>query len=281
MIGKPVTVSAIMPTYNAAPYLAAAIESIRQQTYTDWELIIIDDGSTDATPAILAQYRDPRIITERIEANQGRGVARNMALQRCRGRYIAICDSDDMSLPGRFARQVEVLTQRPDIDVVSGQVAYFWGDEPPETRLLYPEDPAVIQARFARGRMAVSHAAAMIRATCFQRFGLYATECHRAQDLEFFLRIRHACSFMTLPDRLVLYRHERRIPFTKWLENAWYTRYAAYHAAAGRAGSHATILTFQQFSQLWATRLRVYTIDILRFLNFQLRTYIGTQRILR
>lgn len=102
-------VSVLMPAYDAAPYLPAAIESLLGQSFGDFELIVIDDGSTDATPEILAGIDDPRLIVLRQPDNRGYVPALNRALEEARGEYVARQDADDVSLPGRLAAQVEAL----------------------------------------------------------------------------------------------------------------------------------------------------------------------------
>jgi len=277
-----VTVSAIMPTFNAAPYLRAAVDSVLGQTMTDWELIVVDDGSSDDSWAILATYADARIKRYRQTQNRGRGAARNEALARAKGRYIAICDSDDISLPNRFAKQVSFLDSHPEIDIVSSQMKYFWKASTPRIRVLYPEHPAAIQQRFARGKMAVAHAASMIRAECFERFGPYAEECKRAQDLEFFLRIRHECRFENLSDFLVMYRHELRgISFQKFMETARYGCYAVYRADAVSQGATMDVMNFDQYYQSWRTKIGCCAPAMLGLLKYQVRSYLPRPHVLR
>ena len=108
-----------MPTYNNGRWLQEAIDSVLGQTFTDWELIIVDDGSTDDTADVLARCTDSRIRIYTLAKNVGRAGARNVALGQARGRYIAICDSDDISAPTRFTEQVAFLDANPNIGVVS------------------------------------------------------------------------------------------------------------------------------------------------------------------
>ena len=120
-------VSIIMPAYEVGPYIGAAIESVRAQTFTEWELLIGDDGSTDATNEIASRWadRDPRVRVLR-QHNAGISAARNLALRNSSGRIIAILDSDDLWEPEYLAAQVGVLDAHPDIDVVTGN-AWFLG----------------------------------------------------------------------------------------------------------------------------------------------------------
>ena len=121
------TVSVIMATRNRASMLAQAIESIRNQTLTDWQLIITDDASHDETPAILRAYsqKDPRIQYHRLDEHQGVATARNVAIQHAQGAYIALQDDDDISLPSRLAEQVGFLQKHQHIGLVGCLCALF------------------------------------------------------------------------------------------------------------------------------------------------------------
>jgi teichuronic acid biosynthesis glycosyltransferase TuaG len=275
-------VSAIMPAYNAEQHLGGAIESILRQTFADWELIVVDDGSTDDTFRIASGYEDSRIVVIRLPANKGRGGARNEALRRATGRYIAICDADDISLPERFSREVSLLDRRPDLDVVSGQVALFWQDEAPRVQVRYPQSDVVIRERLERGRMGIANNAAMIRAECFTRFGGYCEEMVRVEDLEFFMRIRNDCHFESLPDVLVHYRHEVGLPsLAKWIENTRYGRYAAYRAHAAQDSPQNGPMSFGEFDRQWASRIAPYTIGLLQYAKHVIDARVRPERTLR
>ena len=109
-------VSVIMPVYNAEAFVAEAIDSVLAQTYPRWELIVIDDGSTDASPEVLNRYTDPRIVTIR-QQNKGEGGARNTGLDRARGEYIGFLDADDVFLPTALTNLVGYLRQHDEVDV--------------------------------------------------------------------------------------------------------------------------------------------------------------------
>ena len=113
----PGLVSVMMPAYNAERYIASAIESVLAQTYSDWELLVVDDGSTDRTGEIAAGVGDPRVRVLR-QANGGEAAARNHALRSMRGEYLAFLDSDDRFLPEHLALTVEFLKDRPEVDGV-------------------------------------------------------------------------------------------------------------------------------------------------------------------
>lgn len=110
-------VSVIIPTYNRAQFISSAIGSVLSQTYRDFELIVVDDGSTDGTDKVVAAFDDPRLIYLP-QANRGRSNARNKALASARGDYIAFLDSDDLYLPGKLALQVEYMDEHPEAGMI-------------------------------------------------------------------------------------------------------------------------------------------------------------------
>jgi glycosyltransferase involved in cell wall biosynthesis len=120
-------VSVIMPAYNVARYITTAIESVLTQTFSDWELLIVDDGSTDNTLEIATAYahRDSRLVVIQ-QANSGISAARNRALANASGSLIAVLDSDDVWLPEFLEKQVRILEDHPDVDIVTGN-AWFLG----------------------------------------------------------------------------------------------------------------------------------------------------------
>ena len=121
-------VSIILPTHNRAPLLQHAIDSIRQQTLTDWELIIIDDGSRDDTEGVVRSFAttDSRIRYQRHSTPKGAGITRNTGAQLARGTYIALQDDDDYSLPHRLQTQVDFLNGAGDIDLISSWIQCFY-----------------------------------------------------------------------------------------------------------------------------------------------------------
>lgn len=104
-------VSIIMPTYNCGRFIRESISSVLAQTYTAWELLIVDDCSTDNTAELLAAYKDERIHYMRNEQNLGAALTRNRALREAKGRYIAFLDADDLWLPDKLERQIAFMEQ--------------------------------------------------------------------------------------------------------------------------------------------------------------------------
>lgn len=108
----PPTVSIIMPLFNSEAYLSEALESIRRQSYDDWELIVVDDGSTDRSFTIAESFPDDRIRLFQHHANRGVGAARNTALEHVRGRFVAFMDSDDVWLNEKLERQLAYMNEQ-------------------------------------------------------------------------------------------------------------------------------------------------------------------------
>ena len=133
-----------MPVFNRERFVDAAIRSVLEQDFDDFELLLVDDGSTDGTPEILAAWtqRDPRVVVVTSPTNQGLPGALNLGLAHARGRYVARLDSDDFMMPRRLAAQAAVLDARPEVVLVScaydivdmaGNHLRTWkGDEPHE-----------------------------------------------------------------------------------------------------------------------------------------------------
>jgi len=113
-------VSVITPTYNRAHLLPRALESVLSQDFQDLELIVVDDGSTDETPEVIARIGDPRLRYIRFAENRGIGAARHAGVEAARADLIAFIDSDDVWLPGKLAYQVALFQEQPRIDVLFG-----------------------------------------------------------------------------------------------------------------------------------------------------------------
>ena len=131
-----------LPFYNAEKYLALAIESVLQQTYTDWELLLLDDGSTDNSLSIAQSYaqKDSRIKVISDGKNKNLATRLNELPSLAQGLYLARMDADDIMLPARIERQLAVLKAHPEIDVL-GTNAYIINDENAVTSTRYPITP--------------------------------------------------------------------------------------------------------------------------------------------
>ena len=177
-------VSAAITTYNRAPYLREAIESVLAQTLGDLEVIVVDDGSTDATEAVVSPYLD-RVRYVRQE-NAGRSAARNTAVGLAQGEFIAFCDSDDRWFPDRLARQINEIGERPEIGMVHGQVELIDTDG-----TCLPEETAAHRAVFSAGyawECRCLSTTILVRASTFDEVGLYDPSLV-LDDYDFYLRL--------------------------------------------------------------------------------------------
>lgn len=201
-------VSVLMPAYNARRYVAEAIGSVLAQTWRDFELLIIDDGSTDDTAAILARHAaaDPRVrvLSRR---NGGIGAALNDGLVQARGELVARMDADDFCLPQRFARQVEFLRQAPDCVLVGSRVLLIDPDGAPLFEMAdIPTEHEAIDAMLLQARWSIVHPSVMMRRDVVRRIGGYNNDVVPVEDHDLFLRLAEVGRLANLPDVLLRYR---------------------------------------------------------------------------
>ena len=182
-------VSIIMGVYNAEKTMQDSIDSILQQTYTKWEFIICDDGSTDNTYSELQKkYEgDDRFVIIKNEENSGLPFTLNHCIKHCSGDYIARMDADDISYPDRFEKQLDYLYKHPEISFVSSCVDIFDGDKITSIRKL-PEFPTKRQMVY---NTCFVHPATMFRAEALKSIGMYrvSEETRRGQDYDLFMRM--------------------------------------------------------------------------------------------
>lgn len=230
------TVSVIMPVYNAERYLDEAVESILEQTFSDFEFIITDDGSTDTSLARLRRYadRDPRIrLTSR--PNTGYVNALIEAVPLAKGKYIARMDADDISLPERFERQVRFLEQNPEYAVVGSKVLLIDSDGAPLKYMGERQQHQDIDGAHLRGEGgAIIHPAAMIRTEAMRAIGGY--RLLKDEDLDLFLRLAEYGKVANLPEALLHYRqHLKSVGYQHYAEMVRSVREAVAEARIRRA----------------------------------------------
>ncbi len=192
-------VSVVLPTYNRAYILSKAIESVLAQTYTNWELIIVDDGSTDTTREIIAGFSNPRIRYIKHEANKGLAAARNTGIRNARGKYIANLDSDDVWMPKKLEKEMRRFT--PGIDVV-----YSGYDRTlPNGRTLHlPHHPKEgnLKNDFLESNI-IGMVMSTVRKEIFFKYGMFDESVQALQDWELWLRVAPHCQFVFVPEVLV------------------------------------------------------------------------------
>ena len=203
MVGSPL-VSILMPVYNTAPYLREAMDSMLSQTFSDFELIVLNDCSPDNAEEILDTYDDPRIVRYKGEKNVGLSNVLNTGIDISHGKYIARMDSDDISLPNRFQVQVDYLERHPEIDLVSAAMQLFGGRDEVWIREQDPEK-VKINALF---HSPVLHASSVWRKDAFEKHGLrFRQEMVPAEDYDLWTRaMLKGLKLVNLPDVLYQYR---------------------------------------------------------------------------
>lgn len=200
------SVSILMPVYNAEPYLSEAIQSMLNQTYADFELIILDDCSTDRSAEVVQTFSDTRIIYHRNEVNSGLANNLNTGLKLAKGKYIARMDGDDISLPHRLQTQVDFLESHPDIDLCSCAMQMFGADNQLWIRDRDPEQVKITMMFYS----AVLHASSVFRRDVFEKNNLYyKQETFPAEDYDLWARAAFFCRMVNLPDVMYLYRMHR------------------------------------------------------------------------
>ncbi|MCY3779182.1 MAG: glycosyltransferase family 2 protein [Chloroflexi bacterium] len=201
--------SVIMPVYNGEKYLAEAIESILAQTFTDFEFLIVDDGSTDRSVEIIKSYgnRDSRIRCFQHMENLGSPSSRNHGIAEARGEYIATMDCDDISLPQRFERQIAFMRANPDIGLLGTGVQAVDADLNPTYLFNLPRQHAHIALNLFIGFFFV-HSSTLIRRQYLDAVGCYDTKYRHLDDLYLYFRLLADTQirFANLREVLVLYR---------------------------------------------------------------------------
>ncbi len=199
-------ISVIMPVYNAEAYLQEAIESILNQTFKDFEFIIVNDCSSDLSWNIIQQYfkRDKRIIVIRNEKKLGVGRSRNKGFSFAKGKYIAFSDADDISLPDRLEKQCKFMEENTEVGIVGGYLQFFDGKRNLNIRKYALDDKSLRRTIFRYSP--VSHPGAMVRKKCFDEFGGYSSKYLPAEDLDMSFRIGYKYKFANLQQVVIKYR---------------------------------------------------------------------------
>ncbi len=198
-----VRVSVVLTVYNGEKYIEDALKSLRAQTYRDFETIVVDDGSTDGTAEIVGGYTSDRIHPLR-PGRIGRARALNYGVAAAQGEYIAILDADDIALPARLERQVELLDRRPEIGLAGTGQRRLCADGHSED---YPcdEEDAKLRRSLLFGAP-FHYSASMYRRECFERAGGYDERLSCCMDHDFFLRMAARCRLGGVRDVLCIRR---------------------------------------------------------------------------
>ncbi|UYO56368.1 glycosyltransferase [Rhodopseudomonas palustris] len=229
-------VSVIMPVRDGKRWVAEAIRSVQNQTLHDFELLVIDDGSADATPAILADAAaaDPRIVVL-TQHRDGLVAGLNRGLSAARAPLIARLDADDIALPERLARQVDYMAAHPDVVLLGGWATIIDENGQPKGREMRPS-PNDLRATLMK-KSPFIHPTVMLRAEAARRVGGYHAAFEAGEDYDFWLRLADIGELAILPELLIRYReHSSSVTRTRQLRQIYSARLAKLAAAARRAG---------------------------------------------
>lgn len=206
-------ISVVMPVYNCIAYIKESVGSILAQTFIDFELLIIDDHSTDGTYEYLQQLSDPRIVLIRKTQNSGYAKSLNMGLDRAKGKYIARMDGDDIALPERFAKQVAYMDNDPEVLVCGSSYQIVGTDTIVQLPLTY-EAAKVVSIM----NVPVAHPTAFIRQSVLIQHQLrYNEQLEPTEDYDLWTRILEIGKIENLPEVLLLYRkHSEQESITKY-----------------------------------------------------------------
>jgi glycosyltransferase involved in cell wall biosynthesis len=204
MVKPPVSV--IMSVWNADPYLEESVNSIRQQSFGDFEFIIVDDGSTDGTAARLAHHAslDPR-MTILSQENRGLVSSLNRALSAASGRLIARMDGDDISAPERLARQMEAFERAPDVVAIGTAYEEIDAQGNHIRQACPPLGAAAIRSTLERMNC-MAHPTVMMQRDAVVKVGAYRRAFLHCEDYDLWLRLSEIGDLMNLPDSLLKYR---------------------------------------------------------------------------
>jgi len=246
-------VSVVMSVYNGEKYLRQAIDSILNQTYTDFEFIIIDDGSTDSTREIVRSYGDSRIQFVQNGGNIGLTKSLNKGLQIAEGRYVARMDADDLSSPYRLKTQMDFLEDHPDYAVVGTFLNIIDENSNYVQTAHKPVTDSMIREHVKHDNC-IAHGSAMIRKSCLTDIGFYDESIERSQDYDLFLRLSEKYKMANIPQCLYMWRDHEDNVSTKHRNEQMHFVEMVKTRAQGRketAGAHHARLR-PQFSVLMA-----------------------------
>lgn len=246
-----VSISVVMPVYNTKSYLREAIESILTQTFNDFELIIINDGSTDGSIDVIENYAslDKRIKVVSRE-NRGISATRNEGVSLSSGKYIAWMDSDDISTSERLAIQYSYMEKTPDVLAIGTGVRLIDPDSDDLCEWKMPETHDDIDDFHMQGKGgAITFPSSMIRRSAINAAGGFRKDIVAAEDMDLFLRLAEIGKIENIHPLLLLYRqHEKSISHTarsKVAENTELVLRAAYKRR-GLEYKGVTILSSEQ-----------------------------------
>ena len=209
---SPPRVSVIVTAYNSGGYIRRTLDSLLTQTLSNFEIVVVDDGSTDGTSEVLDGYarRDSRIRVVH-QQNAGTSTASNRAITEARAEYLAILDHDDMAAPDRLEKQVAYLDSHSRVGVLGGAMIAIDHRDRKLNLYRFPTEPAQVRSWLFRAPT-INHSSTMMRRQLVEKVGGYRKAFDIIPDVDLFLRISDHAELATLADVLVYYRvHPERV----------------------------------------------------------------------
>lgn len=199
-------ISVVMSVYNCEKYVGDTIYSVIQQTYEDWEFIIIDDNSSDRSAEVISSYKDARIRFIRNEINKGQSANLNYGIKLAKGEYIARLDHDDLCLPSRFEKQLKYMDDHPELimcgtgndTICDGEIVKM-----PRFEINSPNEMELLEALMFNH---IAHSSFFIRKACIDEFDLQYGDYHYCEDYDFILSALKHGMIGFVEENLVLYR---------------------------------------------------------------------------
>ncbi len=209
-------VSVVMPSYHHEHFVGDAIGSVLSQSFSDFELIVVDDGSTDNSREVISSIDDSRLKPVFLEKNLGAGEATNIGIRRATGEFIAICNSDDLWEPDKLLAQVRFLDEHPDVSAVFSDVRWIDQNGLEISAESLPSFSEIFlqrnRSRFAWQRGLVErgnclcHPSVLIRKSVYDAVGLYNNYLRQLPDYEMWLRVLQKFDIHVMTDRLIRFR---------------------------------------------------------------------------
>ena len=209
------SVSVVMPVYNGGQYLAEAMNSILEQTFRDFEFIIIDDGSTDSSAKTIRSFKDKKVVFHQNTQNMGNFASRNIGMEMARGRYICVMDADDISFPRRLEKQFAYMEAHSDVGIGGSFIQLLPGQIIPN----FIVDEELLKVAFLSNSHC-AHPSLIMRKSYLNEFGLKYNEAYYyAADFDICARAFQYFKVRNIPAILLQYRrHQEQISTAKFTE---------------------------------------------------------------
>jgi glycosyltransferase involved in cell wall biosynthesis len=199
------TVSVVIATYNYGAFLPKALDSVLTQTFADYEIIVVNDGSTDNTDEVVKPYLEHPKVRYYKKANGGQATAKNLGISKAKGEYVAFLDADDFWLPEKLERQLKLFRENPAVGVVYSAIRTVG----PEGEEVPFEMPACVRGKILKrlyGNSFICFSSSMMRRELFEKYGVFDESFGMAIDYDLWLRLSLVTEFDFVPEPLVFFR---------------------------------------------------------------------------